>query len=141
MVWNTEEATRLRGTNHSIIDLTLSSPNIELNCSIAEDKDASGSDHAVIVWEILGQEAIVPEGVSKDTTGWDISGWITAGKTGEARELAQRKRAEARELSLQAASRTSLLGENSSVEEVDIAAVGLKKAMTGMLVELANKKR
>jgi hypothetical protein len=31
LVWNTEEATRLGGTNHSIIDLTFTSPNIQLN--------------------------------------------------------------------------------------------------------------
>jgi len=47
VVWNTEKATRL-------------------------DKDTSGSDHEVIVWEVLGQGAV--GGVSKDTTGWDISG-------------------------------------------------------------------
>jgi hypothetical protein len=72
MVWNTEDATRLGSNNHSIIDLTLSSPNVELNWSIAEDKDATGSDHEVIIWEIVGQKAV--GGVSKDTTGWDISG-------------------------------------------------------------------
>jgi hypothetical protein len=108
MVWNTEEATRLGGINHSIIDLTLSSPNVELNWSIAEDKDATGSDHEVIVWEILRQKSV--GGVSKDTTGWDISGWMTAGKSGEAREAAERKRAEAREVYLLAANRTPLLG-------------------------------
>ena len=31
VMWNTEQATRLGGPNHSIIDLTLSSPNVELN--------------------------------------------------------------------------------------------------------------
>jgi hypothetical protein len=72
MVWNTEDATRLGGTNHSIIDLTLSSPNLELNWSIATDKEATGSDYEVIVWKILGQK-VVGE-VSKYTTGWDISG-------------------------------------------------------------------
>jgi hypothetical protein len=101
MVWNTEDATRLGGTNHSIIDLTLSSPNIELNWSIAGEEDAIGSDHEVIVWEILGQTAV--GGVSKDTTGWDISSWMAAGKSGEVREAAERKRAEAREVYLRAA--------------------------------------
>jgi hypothetical protein len=67
MVWNTEDATRLGGKNHSIIDLTLSSPNVELNWSIAEYKEATGSDLEVIIWEILGQGAV--GGVSKDTTG------------------------------------------------------------------------
>jgi len=67
VVWNTEEATRLGGSNHSIIDLILSSPNVELNWSIAGEKDTTGSDHKVIVWEVLGQGAA--GGVSKDTTG------------------------------------------------------------------------
>ena len=140
VVWNTEDATRLGGNSHSIIDLTLSSPNVELNWSIAGDMDATGSDHEVIVWEILGQGLAVG-GVSKDTTGWDISGWMTAGKSGEAREVAERKRAEAREVYLRAANRTLLLNEESTVEEVDTAAAGLKEAMTGTLDELAKKKR
>jgi hypothetical protein len=66
MVWNTEDATR-PGYNHSIIDWTLSSPNMELSWSIAGDKDATGSDHDVIVWEIFGYGVV--GGVSKDTTG------------------------------------------------------------------------
>jgi hypothetical protein len=97
------------------------------------------SDHEVIVWEVLGQGPV--GGVSKDTTGWDISGWMTVGKTGEAREVAERKRAEAREVYLQAANRIPTLDDNSTVEEVDMVAAGLKDAMTGTLDELANKKR
>ena len=138
-MWNTEEATRLGGPNHSIIDLTLSSPNVEVNWSIAREKDTTGSDHEVIVWEVLGQGAV--GGVSKDTTVWDISGWTTGGKSGEAREAAERKRAEAREVYLRAGSRTPLLNDDSTVEEVDTAAAGLKEAMTGTLDELARKKR
>jgi hypothetical protein len=72
VVWNTEEATRLGGANHSILDLTLSSPNVELNWSIAKYRDTTGSDHEVIVWEIL-EQGLAAGGVSKDTTGWDIS--------------------------------------------------------------------
>jgi hypothetical protein len=140
LVWNTENAIRMGGRNHSIIDLTLSSPNVELNWSIAEDKDATRSDHEVIVWEILGQGAVVG-GISKDTTGWDISGWMTTGKLGEAREVAERKRAEAREVYLRTANWTPLLNDESTVEEVDTAAARLKEAMTGTLDELAKKKR
>jgi hypothetical protein len=139
MVCNTEEATRIGGRNHSIIDLTLSSPNVELNWSIAGDKDATGSDHEVIVWEILRQGPV--GGVSNDTTGWDISGWMTAGKSGEAREVAERKRAEAREVYLRAANRIPPLNEESTVEELDTAAAGMKEALTGTLDELAKKKR
>jgi hypothetical protein len=139
VVWNTEEATRLGGPNYSIIDLTLFSPNMELNWSIAEEKDATGSNHEVIVWEIHGLGAL--GGVSKDTTGWDISGWMTAGKSGEAREVAERNRAEAREVYLWAANRTALLGKDSMMEEVDAAAAELKEVMTGTLDELAKRKR
>jgi len=88
---------------------------------------------------VLRQGAV--GGVSKDTTGWDIRGWTTGGKTGEAREAAERKRAEAREVYLRAASQTPLLNEDSTVEEVDKAAVGLKEAMIGTLDRLARKKR
>jgi len=139
VVWNTEEATRLGGPNHSIIDLTLSSPNVELNWSIAGEKDTIGSDYEVIVREVLGQGAV--GGVSKDTTGWDISRWTTRGKTGEAREAAERKRAEVREVYLRAASRIPYLNKDSTVEEVDKAAAGLKEAMIGTLDQLARKKR
>jgi hypothetical protein len=56
VVWNSEEAIRVgpRAGNHSIIDLTLSSPNIELNWSTAAEEDATGSDHEVIAWKVLG---------------------------------------------------------------------------------------
>jgi hypothetical protein len=79
--------------------------------------------------------------VSKDTTGWDISGWMTAGKSGEAREVAERKRAEAREVYLRAVNRNPLLNDQSTAEEVNIAAAVLKETMTGTLDELAKKKR
>jgi len=55
LVWNTEEATRMGSGMeiHSTIDLTLSSPNMELNwCLLGEE--ATGSDHELIVWEVLG---------------------------------------------------------------------------------------
>jgi len=41
------------GNNHSIIDLTLTSASIELNWCI-DSEEATGSDHEVIVWEVLG---------------------------------------------------------------------------------------
>jgi len=98
-----------------------------LSWSIAGEKDTTGSDHEVIVWEVLGQGAV--GGVSKDTTGWDISGWTTGGKTGEARKAAERKRVEAREVYLRAASQIPYLNEDSTVEEVDKAVAGLKEAI------------
>ena len=73
-VWNTEEETRMGvGADiHSIIDLTLSSQEVDLRWSIVREQ-ATGSDHKVIGWEIVGAE-----GPSQDTsgemTGWDIRG-------------------------------------------------------------------
>ena len=73
--------------------------------------------------------------------GWDISGWTTAGKSGEVREVVERKKVETRVVYLQAANRTPLLNDDSTVEEVDMVAAGLKEAMTETLDELAKKKR
>lgn len=66
---------------------------------------------------------------------------MVEGKSGEAKEAAERKRAEAREVYLRAANRTPHLDEESTVGEVDAAAAGRKEAMTGTLDELARKKR
>jgi len=73
-VWNTEEATRigLGAENHSIIDLTLSSPNVELNWSLLGE-EATGLDHKLIVWEVQGTPNPRAD-TSTETTGWDISG-------------------------------------------------------------------
>jgi hypothetical protein len=81
------------------------------------------------------------DAVSKDTTGWDIGGWLTAEKSGEVREVAERKRAEAKDVYLRTANWMPLLNDGSTVDEVDIAASGRKEAMTGTLDELEKKKR
>jgi len=51
-----EEVTRkgLEANNHTIIDPTPSSPNTELNWSVAVKGDATGSDHEIIVWQVPG---------------------------------------------------------------------------------------
>jgi len=54
-VWNNKEATRMGPgvMNHSIINLTLSLSNMDLNwCLLGEE--ATGSDHEVIAWDVLG---------------------------------------------------------------------------------------
>jgi len=75
LVWNTGEATRMGpgAMNHSVINLTLSSPNMELNWCLL-DEEATRSDHEVIMWEVLGNPHPKPD-MSTETTGWDISGW------------------------------------------------------------------
>ena len=60
--------------------------------------------------------------------------WRSAGGSGE-------KEGRSEEVYLRAASQTPLLNEDSTVEEVDKAAVGLKEAMIGTLDRLARKKR
>ena len=80
-VWNNEEAMRMElgAMNHSIIDLILSSPNMDLNwCLLGEE--ATRSDHEVIAWDVLGSPH--PTAItSMETTGWDISGWDPAKKS------------------------------------------------------------
>ena len=97
-VWNTEEATRIApgAMNHSIIDLTLSSPNMELNwCLLGEE--ATGSDHELIVWEVLGTPSMSTN-TSTEITGWDISGWdSTKEEDEEGRRKAEERRQKARE--------------------------------------------
>jgi hypothetical protein len=97
-VWNTEEATRMGpgARNHSVIDLTLSSPNIELNWCLL-DEEATGSDHEVIAWEVLGNSHPRAD-TSTETTGWDISGWDPTKESKDAeKKKAEERKAKARE--------------------------------------------
>jgi len=89
VVWNSEEATQVGGDNHSIIDLTLSSPGDKLNWSI-DSEEATGSDHEVIMWEILGGTPNSRDS-SKEVTGWDIRVWSGAGKSEEEQKAAREK--------------------------------------------------
>ena len=96
-IWNTEEETRwgVNAINHSIIDLTLSTGNIELNWFITGGGyTPHGSDHAVIGWEILGLGNVA---TLETVTGWDASGWSTVGAQGkEEKEKREKTREEAR---------------------------------------------
>jgi len=54
-IHNSEEATR-SGTNaecHSIIDLTLTKGNVDLRWSIVYESQSTGSDHEILVWEVI----------------------------------------------------------------------------------------
>jgi len=140
-VWNTEEATRMEPgvMNHSIIDLTLSSPNMDLNwCLLAEE--VTGSDHEVIAWEVLGNHH--PTAVtSTETTGWDISGWDTAKESEEEeKEKAEERRRRARECYRAGVGRTPILTNDSTKEEVMEAAGSLRKAVTVTLDKHTKKK-
>jgi len=69
IVWTSEEVTwtGLGATIHSIIDQTLSSPNIELEWSLLRG-EAMGSDHELITWNVL--EQLPPRAdTSTETTG------------------------------------------------------------------------
>jgi hypothetical protein len=70
VVWNTEEATRLGGPNHSIIDLTLLLPNVELNWSIAGEKDTTGSDHNIRKKNSFQTQALLPDAPDAEDATW-----------------------------------------------------------------------
>lgn len=99
MVWNSEAATQAapaKREQHSAIDLSLSSVNVELNWTIADEEDATSSDHEVIVWEVLGGRLTSGE-ASSTTTGGDICGWDPKEKSGRGREAAEEERAAAQD--------------------------------------------
>ena len=102
-IWNTEEETRWgrNATNHSIIDLTLSIGDVELIWFITGDEHHTGSDHAVIGWEVLGAATV------ETVTGWDVSGWSPVGGPREGREREKGKGKEGGESDLGEESRTS----------------------------------
>jgi len=140
-VWNTEEAMRMcpGAENHSIIDLILSSPNIELNwCLLREE--ATGSDHELIAWEVLGTPGPGVD-TSTETMGWDISGWDPAK---ESEEKDKKKAGERRERAwrcyLVGVGRSLVLSDGSTEEEVVEAAGLLRETMTATLDEHARKK-
>jgi len=122
-VWNTEEATRIgAGAQiHSIIDLTLSSPNMDLNWCLL-DEEATGSDHELIAWVVQG--ATDPRAdTSMETTRWDISWWDPAKESEEKeKKKVEERRAKARESYLAGAGRTPILSNESTKEQVTEAA-------------------
>jgi len=141
-VWNSEDATRMGpgANNHSIIDLTLSSPNMELDWRLLNE-EATGSDHEVIWWGVVGTPPCRAD-TSTETTGWDISGWDpTREDDPEEKKKAEERRKKARELYLVLAGRTPTLSDTSSPEEVEEAAEALREAMTATLDQFARKKR
>jgi len=139
VVWNSKEATRVGGDNHSIIDLTLSSPGVELNWSI-DSEAATGSNHEVIMWEILGGTPNSQDS-SKEVTGWDIRGWSGAGKSEKEQKAAREKEAAAQQCYLRSGKKTAALDDTSSAEQVEEAAVALREAMVGTLNNHARAKR
>jgi len=52
VIWNEEEATRHspNAQNHSIIDVTASTPGIDLEWAMGGAEEATGSDHEVLFW-------------------------------------------------------------------------------------------
>jgi len=133
-VWNTKEATRIgaRAEIHSIIGLTLSSPNMDLNWCLL-DEEATGSDHELIVWEVQG--AADPRAdTSTETTGWDISRWDPAKESAEKeKKKAEERRAKARESYVAGVGRTPILSDESTKEQVTEAAGSLSEVMTATL--------
>jgi len=128
-IWNTEDATRLGkgATNHSTIDLTLPTRNLELNWAIAGEEEATGSDHEMIVWEVLGC-GTSNSGTSNKTTGWDIGSWDPRNKDEEGMEKAEKKKRAARETFIKLIGALGPLDDESTVEQADEAAAALRTA-------------
>jgi len=140
VVWNSEEETRMgAGAKiHSIIDLTLSSPKVALNWSMGP---ATGSEHELLQWEVLGA-ASLGDATSTATTGWDIRGWDPKGKEDkEEANAAAAKLAQAQECYRRGEGASVVLADDSTVEEVDMAAATLREAMVGTLEQHARAKR
>jgi hypothetical protein len=138
VIWNSEEGTRV-GPNTdsvSIIDLTLSSPDLELNWSL-RGEESTGSDHEVICWEILGGKT--PGG--DVVTGWDISGWQPGGKSGEEKEKAERRRREAEATFRNLTTQLAPLHDSSEKEQLEEAADTLQAALVATLDKHAVKRR
>ena len=138
----TQEATRigLGAENHSIIDLTLSSANVELNWSLLGE-EATGSDHELIAWEVQDTRNSRAD-TSTETTGWDISGWDPTMESEEEDKMkAEERRRKARECYLEGVGRTPILSDDSTKEQVVEAAGSLREAMTVTLDAHARKKR
>jgi len=126
------------GNNHSIIDLTVTA-SVELNWYI-DSEEATGSDHEVIVWEVLGG---IPgsRDTSNEVTGWDISGWDSTRKSEEEQTAIRKKKAAAQQCFLRVGGKTEVLDDTSSAEQVEEAAVALQEAIVGTLNSHARRKR
>ena len=141
-MWNTEEATRMGpgAMNHSVIDLTLSLLNGELNWYLL-GKEATGSNHEVIVWEVLGNPHPMAD-TSTEMTGWDISGWDpTKESKEEEKKMAAERRAKARECYVGMVGQIPILSDDSATEDMVKVAGALRETMTLTLDEHVRKKR
>jgi len=122
-VWNIEKATRMGpgAMNHAVIDLTLSSPNVELNwCLLGEE--ATRSDHEVIAWEVLGNPHPMAD-TSAEMTGWDISGWDpTKESKEEEKKMVAERRAKARDCYVGVVGRSPILSDDGATKDVVKAA-------------------
>jgi len=126
--------------NHSVIDLTLSSPNMELNWYLL-DEEATRSDHEVIMWEVLGNPHLKPN-MSTEMTGWNISGWDpTKENEEEEKKKAEERKAKARECYMGMVGWTPILSDDSTTDDVVKEAGALRETMTVTLDEHARKKR
>jgi endonuclease/exonuclease/phosphatase family metal-dependent hydrolase len=77
VVWNDDRATFHREgcDNHSIIDLTITTPDLPLSeWTLEEDVDATGSDHRMILFTLtLLEQDAHQQATSQVITGWKIS--------------------------------------------------------------------
>ena len=140
VVWNSEGETRMgAGAEiHSIIYLTLSSQEVVFNWNMGP---ATGSDHELLHWEVLGA-ASLGDATSTAMTGWNISRWDPKGKEDEEEaNVAAAKRAQVQECYRRGVGASAVLADDSTLEEVDMAAVMLREAIVGTLDQHARPKR
>jgi len=121
----------------SIIDLTLSSPAVALNWCLLQE-EATGSDHEVIMWEVLGGKEGGKPG--KTVTGWNISGWEGRAKEEEERKKAEKKARRAEDTFRQLMGGTQL-DDESTMEQISGMADRLRAAVTETLDRHAVQKR
>jgi len=130
VIWNEEEATRhsSNARNHSIIDVTASTPGIELERAIGGAEEATGSDHEVLFWRLLGEGTPITGGSSM---GWNVAD-LRADKD---------KLKEARSHWLQKAGNRAPFPEAPSAEEVEDEAMWIHLSMAETLNTFAKKRR
>jgi hypothetical protein len=133
-VWNDTQATfgRKGAGNHSIIDLTLTTPDLLIEeWALEQDKEVTNSDHALITWELaVGPGARNEQrATSKAVTGWKIE------------EMGEEEHAAAKAEWQTRASGRPLINPYATLAEIEAEAVWLSQTLCDVLTLHAKPKR
>ena len=134
-IHNSEEVTR-SGANaecHSIIDLTLTKRNVYLRWSIACEDQSTGSNHEILVWEVVEKDQGGPS--CKVTTGWNLPEFKRTDGTPEEQEKRKEARGEAKRQWEDAAERRGLAA--ATKEGVEEEARWIRDTAASILDEFA----